>query len=165
MPDLDAGSDAGHAVLVVLDGARALRRIPGMPQILGNGRAVGVHAICIDDSQRQLPEECAAAISWDAAQPSQVIMQGGGLDTLGTVLADQVSPAWADRMARALAPVRDVSRDDADAAIPAAARLLDVLRLPDPSPDAIAHRWERGGRTTTVPIGIGWRETALRISN
>ena len=153
--DLDAGSDAGHAVLVVLDGARALRRIPGMPQILGNGRAVGVHAICIDDSQRQLPEECAAAISWDAAQPSQVIMQGGGLDTLGTVLADQVSPAWADRMARALAPVRDVSRDDGDAAIPAAARLLDVLRLPDPSPDAIAHCWERGGRTTTVPIGIG----------
>ena len=155
LPDLDAGSDAGHAVLVVLDGARALRRIPGMPQVLGGGRAVGVHAICIDDSQRQLPEECAAAISWDAAQPGQVIMQGGGLDTLGTVLADQVSPAWADRMARALAPVRDVSRDDADAAIPAVARLLDVLRLPDPSPDAIAQRWERGGRTTTVPIGIG----------
>ncbi len=152
---LDAGSDPGHAVLVILDGARALRRIPGMPQILGQGRAVGVHAICIDDSQRQLPEECAAAISWDAARPGRVTMAGGGLDVLGAVLADQVSPAWSDRMARALAPVRDVSRDDEDAAIPATARLLDLLRLPDPSPDAIARRWEHGGRTTRIPIGIG----------
>jgi DNA segregation ATPase FtsK/SpoIIIE, S-DNA-T family len=155
LPAVDAGGDTGHAVLVVLDGARALRRIPGMPQILGQGRAVGVHAICIDDSQRQLPEECAAAVSWDVAQPGRVAMQGGGLDTLGTVLADQVSPAWADRMARALAPVRDVSRGDADATIPAAVRLLDVLRLPDPSPDAIASRWEQGGRTTTAVIGVG----------
>ena len=152
---LDAGRDAGHAVLVILDGARALRRIPGMPQILSQGRAVGVHAICIDDSQRQLPEECAAAISWDPAQPGRVTMQGGGLDVLGAVLADQVSPAWSDRMARALAPVRDVSRDDENAAMPATARLLDMLRLPDPSPDAITRGWERGGRTTRVPIGIG----------
>ena len=30
------------------------------------------------------------------------------------MLADQVSVGWADRVARALAPVRDVSRDDAD---------------------------------------------------
>jgi DNA segregation ATPase FtsK/SpoIIIE, S-DNA-T family len=141
---LDGGGDEGHAVLVVLDGARALRRIPGMPQILGHGRAVGVLAICIDDAQRQLPEECAAVVSWAAGQPGRVTMQGGGLDRLGAVLADQVSPAWADRMARALAPVRDVSRDDGDASIPATARLLDVLRLPDPSPDAITRRWAQG---------------------
>src|SRR5260370_20682174 len=90
--DLDAGSDAGHAVLVVLDGARALRRIPGMPQILGNGRAVRVHAICIDDSQRQLPEECAAAISWDPAQPTQAIIQGRRRVTLPTPLPHPLTP-------------------------------------------------------------------------
>ena len=103
----------------MLDGARALRRIPGMPQVLGTAKKTGVYAVCLDESQRVLPEECAAVISWDPDRPAWVSLQGGGLDTLGEVLADQVSVAWADRVARALAPVRDVSRDDADAHDPA----------------------------------------------
>jgi S-DNA-T family DNA segregation ATPase FtsK/SpoIIIE len=43
------------------------------------------------------------------------------------MLADQVSVGWADRVARALAPVRDVSRDDSDSMIPDSARLLDLI--------------------------------------
>ncbi len=110
--------------------------------------------ICIDESERMLPEECAAVASWDPELPACVNLRGGGLEVLGRVLADQVSPAWADRMARALAPVRDVSRDDADAAIPAAARLLDLIGMPDPDAGAIADVWARLGRTTAAPIGV-----------
>ena len=60
-----ASSDLGPKILVVLDGARQLRRIPGMPQLLANARRTGVYAVCIDESARVLPEECAAVLSWD----------------------------------------------------------------------------------------------------
>ena len=58
-------SDLGPKILVVLDGARQLRRIPGMPQVLAAAKKTGVYAICIDESHRVLPEECAAVLSWD----------------------------------------------------------------------------------------------------
>ena len=157
-PGLAIGADAaiGPKILIVLDGARTLRRIPGMPQVLAASRAAGIYAVCIDDSERALPEECAAALTWDRDRPGWVTMRGSGLDLIGGALADQVSIAWADRLARALAPVRDVSRDDDGAAvIPAAARLLDVIGLPDPAPDAIVAVWHRLGRTTVAPVGVG----------
>jgi S-DNA-T family DNA segregation ATPase FtsK/SpoIIIE len=149
-----ASADLGPRILVVLDGARVLRRIPGMPQVLAAARRAGVYSICIDESERLLPEECAAVASWDATQPAYVNLRGSGLDVLGPVLADQVSAAWADRMARALAPVRDVSRDDADALIPSAARLLDLIGMPDPDARAIITGWDRLGSATSVPVGI-----------
>ena len=71
------------------------------------------------------------------------------------MLADQVSVGWADRVARALAPVRDVSRDDADSMIPDSARLLELIHMPDPAPELVLAAWQRRGRTTKVPIGIG----------
>ena len=145
----------GPKILLVLDGARALRRIPGMPQVLGTAKKTGVYAVCLDESQRVLPEECAAVISCDPDRPAWVSLQGSGLDTLGEVLADQVSVAWADRVARAMAPVRDVSRDDANAMIPSVARLLDLIGMPDPSPDDVAGLWNRFGRTTSAAIGVG----------
>ncbi|HEY2490295.1 MAG TPA: FtsK/SpoIIIE domain-containing protein [Streptosporangiaceae bacterium] len=145
----------GPKILLVLDGARALRRIPGMPQVLSAAKKTGVYAICLDESQRVLPEECAAVISWDPDRTAWVSLQGSGLDTLGEVLADQVSVAWADRVARAIAPVRDVSRDDADAMIPSSARLLDLIGMPDPSADDVAGLWKRFGRTTAATIGVG----------
>jgi S-DNA-T family DNA segregation ATPase FtsK/SpoIIIE len=143
-----------HNVLVVLDGARLLRRAPGMPQVLAQGPECGVYAICVDDDERLLPEECAAVAVWDWDRPDHLRLRGRGLDAVGAVLADQVSPAWADRLARALAPVRDVSREDEDWAIPASARLLDLLRIPNPGAEHVLAAWAQGGRTTRVPVGI-----------
>ncbi len=74
---------------------------------------------------------------------------------VGPVLADQVSPAWTDRVARALAPVRDVSREDPADSIPADVRLLDILGMPEPTAEHILQSWGRTGRTTRVPIGLG----------
>ncbi len=144
----------GPKVLLVLDGARALRRIPGMPQVLGTARKTGIYAICLDESQRVLPEECATVASWDPDRPGWLSLQGSGLDGIGAVLADQVSVAWADRVARSMAPVRDVSRDDPDAVIPPSARLLDLIGMPDPAPGDVAGLWKRFGRTTAAVIGV-----------
>src|SRR5689334_9496041 len=179
-----ASSDLGPKIMVVLDGARQLRRIQGMPQLLANARRTGVYAVCIDESARVLPEECAAVLSWDipgqgngnhhgvrvgpggwtvashGAAPSPVrpfLIRGhGGPFGQGgpAMLADQVSVGWADRVARALAPVRDVSRDDSDSAIPDSARLLDLIHMPDPSPELVLMAWRKRGRTTKIPIGV-----------
>jgi DNA segregation ATPase FtsK/SpoIIIE, S-DNA-T family len=143
----------GPRVLLVLDGARVLRRIPGMPRVLAAAQQAGVCAICIDESERLLPEECAAVLSWEPGG-GWLALRGSGLDAYGRVLADQVSTGWADRVARTLAPVRDISRDDAQALMPSSARLLDLIGLPDPAPDDICERWHRLGRTTAAAIGV-----------
>ncbi|APY86973.1 cell division protein FtsK [Streptomyces alfalfae] len=140
--------------LVVLDGARLLRRMPGVPQLLQEGPGHGIFALCVDEDERLLPEECKAAISGLPDRPNHVGIGGGGLESVGDVLADQVSPAWCELVARSLAPVRDVSLDDADAALPTSARLLSLLGLPDPTGADVAGIWQRGGSTTEVPIGI-----------
>ncbi|WP_119728583.1 FtsK/SpoIIIE domain-containing protein [Thermomonospora amylolytica] len=145
--------DVPYNILVVLDGARALRRVPGMPHVLARGPEYGVYAVCIDDEERMLPEECAAVASW--ASPDTLRLRGCDLEAVGPVLADQVSVAWAERVARALAPIRDVSREDAAEAVPVQARLLDLLGMPDPTPGHVQDAWAAtGGRSTRVPIGI-----------
>ncbi|MGI5233150.1 FtsK/SpoIIIE domain-containing protein [Actinoallomurus sp. CA-142502] len=149
-----APAEGPYNILLVLDGARQLRRVPGMPQVLSGGPSVGLHAICIDDDERLLPEECTAVAVWDWDRPTHVRLHGNGLDSVGAVLADQVTPAWCDRLARAMAPVRDVSRDDTEAMIPSSARLLELLQMPTPSAAQIQATWQSGGRTTVVPIGV-----------
>ncbi|MFI7533311.1 FtsK/SpoIIIE domain-containing protein [Streptosporangium sp. NPDC049376] len=139
-----------YDVLVVLDGAQVLRALPGMPQVLRQGPRAGVYTLALDDDQRLLPEECATVA--DVAGDGTVRLRGGGLDGLGEILADQVSSSWCDRLARSLAPVRDVSRDEAALALPGSARLLDLLDLPSVSGAVLAERW---GRTTRAVIGAG----------
>lgn len=136
-------------MLVVLDGAQVLRGLPGMPQVLRQGPRAGVYTIAIDDDERLLPEECATVVSCD--REGGVRLHGGGLDPITGIRADLVSPSWAERLARALAPLRDVSRDDPSAALPDAVRLLDLLEV-SLDPAALA---ERQGRTTRALIGVG----------
>jgi S-DNA-T family DNA segregation ATPase FtsK/SpoIIIE len=154
-----ASATPPYNILVVLDGARTLRRVPGMPQVLSSGPQFGVHAICVDDEERLLPEECTVVASWDWDRPGALWLRGHGLEGVGAVLADQVSPAWCDRLGRALAPVRDVSREDSGEALPVTARLLELLGMPDPTADHVLSAWSAGGpgggRTTRVPIGVG----------
>ncbi|TMQ91310.1 cell division protein FtsK [Actinomadura soli] len=150
----DQAEPVPYDILLVLDGARTLRRIPGMPMLLARGAEHGLYAICVDDEERLLPEECRAAAVGDPQHPATVRLRGPGYDF--PVLADQVSPTWTDRVARALAPVRDVPREVAADPVPARVRLLDVLDMPEPTADHILRSWTRtGGRTARVPIGAG----------
>nr|WP_226898932.1 FtsK/SpoIIIE domain-containing protein [Nonomuraea phyllanthi] len=141
-----------YDVLVVLDGAQVLRGLPNMPQVLRQGPRSGVFTLAIDDDQRLLPEECqtVAACGTDGL----VRLRGGGLDVIGPILGDLVSPGWCDRLARALSPIRDVSRDDPSGNLPDAARLLDLMGLPDPTGRELAARWRDRGSTEAL-IGVG----------
>ncbi|GIH21965.1 hypothetical protein Aph01nite_02750 [Acrocarpospora phusangensis] len=141
-PTFGTYDERPYDVLVVLDGAQVLRGLPGMPQVLRQGPPAGVYTIAIDDDQALLPEECATVVS--CAADGTLRLRGGGLDALGRIRADQVSARWADRVARALAPLRDVSRDDPATALPGSARLLDLIDL-----------GKAPGRDTRAVIGVG----------
>src|ERR1039457_6788929 len=138
-------------IVVVFDGSRKLRSLPGALGVLREGGQVGVYCICLDSDERLLPAECHAVI---AAGPDGLLaVQQMNSPAVGEVRPEYVTPAWSDRLARSIAPVRDVSGDDEAAALPGTCRLLDVLGLEPPAAEAITARWNAGGRSTVAVIG------------
>lgn len=148
----DAHRDTrGPDVVVVMDGARRLRVFPGIVTVLRDGPAVGVHSICLDDSEHTLPEECQAVV---ALRPDRsVVLRRRASDPVQHVRTDEVAGAWFDEVSRALAPLRDLG-DDQDGAIPTTARLLDVLRLDPPTAEAVRAGWSEQPRSTRAVVGV-----------
>ncbi|MGL5857619.1 MAG: FtsK/SpoIIIE domain-containing protein [Angustibacter sp.] len=151
-------------VLVVLDGARRLRALPAVVQLLRDGPPVGVYLLCLDDEARQLPEECRAVVDLDdLAADARVVLRRSLAEDVPGIRPDLVEVAWARRLARALAPLRDTTPEDDDVGLPASARLLDLLDLEPPTPDALCTGWSVGpasgaggaGRTDVV-VGVGF---------
>jgi len=137
-------------ILVVFDGSRKLRSLPGVIQVLREGPQVGVYAVCLDADERLLPAECQAVA---VAAPDGLRVQQMMADVIREVRPDHVSPGWCNRLARGMAPIRDVSDDDDAAGLPNSSRLLDVLRLEPPTAEGIAARWNAGGRSTLAMVG------------
>ncbi|MFF4900067.1 FtsK/SpoIIIE domain-containing protein [Streptomyces sp. NPDC001068] len=190
----DGPAFADPDIVIVWDGSRRLRSMPGVVRLLKEGPGVGLRSVCLDEEERFLPGECqgvvvaepvaaenapATAVTQQAAggfpsfqawhpQAQQAaqgteqearelelrlrVEQSGALRKRG-VRPDFVSPAWCARLARSLSPLRDISGEAEDSALPAASRLLDVLQLEPPSRDAIAARWRMGGQSTMAVIG------------
>ncbi|MDT3444433.1 FtsK/SpoIIIE domain-containing protein [Pseudofrankia sp. BMG5.37] len=163
-------------VLVILDGARALRALPGMVSVLRDGPAVGMYSICLDRDVRLLPAECQAVVE-QAPGGLRVRQAGGAADvddvrpdlvataaaldpsgqTLGGTVSVRGAAAWCERAARGLAALRDVGGGREESTLPTAARLLDVLDLDPPTAAAVAARWAAapgGGTSFTVGVGL-----------
>ncbi|MFD9123271.1 FtsK/SpoIIIE domain-containing protein [Kitasatospora sp. NPDC059571] len=147
-----AASAAGPDILVVLDGARGLRDVPGVVQVLQEGPAVGVFSICLDRLERLLPEEAHAVVAEEAGG---VTVRIQGHDPVHRARADLVDAAWCERIARALAPIRDVSVGD-ETALPASVRLVDLPGWGPLTPDALRDRWTRQPCGTSVVLGAGY---------
>ena len=150
---VDADAFAAH--VVVVDGARELRGTPGLSTLLQDGPRVGVYALCTDLEVRLLPESCTATALLDHDEPTRLQLTQTGSRPVPEVLVESVSSAWAATVARALAPLRDVSTGDDDVTLPDSARLLDWLHLEPPTVDAVRATWLLGGRTTKMVLGAG----------
>ncbi|MCM3884665.1 FtsK/SpoIIIE domain-containing protein [Frankia sp. R82] len=177
----------GPEVLVVLDGARALRAVPGLRELLRVGPAAGVVLLCLEQDDRDLPAECRAIVE---TTERQLIVRRDQGPTTADVLPDLVGPIggpstgagwqagpaglagtlrWCESTARALAPLHDTDADDGG--LPASVHLVDLDGLAQVSAAAILSRWRRSspgrpgrpGPVGSVPIGVAGGET-FRLS-
>ncbi|WP_200824583.1 FtsK/SpoIIIE domain-containing protein [Nonomuraea solani] len=144
-----ASTGFGEEIVVVLDGARALRDIPGMKEVLREGPSVGVYVICAD--QRSL-NECRGVCELDGAG---LLLTRGRQGLPVSVQPESLGEQAAERIARAVAPMRDrLTLARAESVIPDSVRLLNVLDLTEPSDEAVLARWSADpGPTTRVCVG------------
>ncbi|WP_031159380.1 FtsK/SpoIIIE domain-containing protein [Streptomyces durhamensis] len=193
----DAGLGAGSGfpgpyTVVVVDGdpgGTALRE--AVARLASAGPRAGIHVVCLAETEPASPASpvsltyeaaCAvtptfrhcgavALLSGDVATALQLmrVAPGGPVGPGSPATVDAVSPAWAERFARALAPLRpDTPAGERDTRVatplPQSARLLDELGLARATPASLMARWADaaddpqalGGRARAV-LGAGPR--------
>ena len=154
---------AGRQIVVVIDGAQALRQVAGLADVLIKGPDVGVRAICLDVAESCLPAECGAVVTFYDDVATRVRLRVVGKPGPAEAVADTVSTGWAENLARALAPLRDASADADE--LPTEARWLELANLADAAERGrlaatLAERWSgRNEAGTTVLLGAGIDET------
>ncbi|MGI5183661.1 FtsK/SpoIIIE domain-containing protein [Dactylosporangium sp. CA-152071] len=156
---LRASVPAGRRMIVVADGARRLRGLPELAELLTDGPDAGVYAICVDVEETDLPAECRATAVISSPSGTRARLRHPDGRVLDNMLLDRLSAADAAALAHALAPLRVLGgRSDDDGGLPDTVRLLDLAGLGHtPTAEAVARRWAAspGGRSATVPLGVG----------
>ncbi|MFJ2774534.1 FHA domain-containing protein [Streptomyces sp. NPDC087300] len=193
--DLRAGAEAtapGPYTVVVVDGdpgSAGLRE--ATVRLAAEGARAGIHVVCLAETVAASPASpvaetyeaacsvspafracgAVALLSGDVATALRLLRTAGGHPAgHGTVAAvDAVSAAWAERFARALAPLRTdgvagEGHARVSAPLPQSARLLDELGLARATPASLMARWAAaaddpealGGRAVAV-LGAGPR--------
>ena len=145
---------AGSRVVVLLAGSHRLRAVPGMAALLEHGPGVGMHFICLDDEAARLPLEAHATVQVTGTASTRLTVQVSGAPAIADVVADQVSAGWAERFARALAPLRDATPEEDTTEVPDEARLLDVLPYDATDAAAVRAQWARCPRSTMALLGV-----------
>ncbi|MFI9755927.1 FHA domain-containing protein [Streptomyces collinus] len=197
-PDAAAGFPGPYTVVVVDGDPGGADLREAVARLALEGPRAGIHVVCLAETAAASPaspvtetyeaacsvaptfRQCGAValLSGDVATAlrlMRVARAGGdgapagpvGHGTIATV--DAVSPAWAERFARALAPLRTdgpagESQPRVSAPLPQAARLLDELGLARATPASLMARWADaaddadalGGRVRAV-LGAGPR--------
>ncbi|MFI6852558.1 FHA domain-containing protein [Streptomyces sp. NPDC050416] len=197
-PGQATGFPGPYTVLVVDGDPGGADLRAAVARLAMEGPRAGIHVVCLAETAAASPAspvtetyeaacsvaptfgQCGAValLSGDVATALRLmrVARVGGEDspagpvghgTIATV--DAVSPAWAERFARALAPLRtDGSASDGQprvsAPLPQAARLLDELGLARATPASLMARWADaaddtealGGRVRAV-LGAGPR--------
>ncbi|MFH8657068.1 FHA domain-containing protein [Streptomyces afghaniensis] len=197
-PDRATGFPGPYTVLVVDGDPGGADLRAAVARLALEGPRAGIHVVCLAETAAASPaspvtetyeaacsvaptfRQCGAValLSGDVATAlrlMRVARVGGdgspagpvGHGTIATV--DAVSPAWAERFARALAPLRtdgsaSAGQPRVSAPLPQAARLLDELGLARATPASLMARWADaaddtealGGRVRAV-LGAGPR--------
>ncbi|MDT4997777.1 MAG: segregation ATPase FtsK/SpoIIIE, family, partial [Pseudonocardiales bacterium] len=143
----------GRWLVLVVDIGESAGELPGLSTVVGEGHDVGMTALCLADTRTALPGGCATVCTASGET-------GSRLETRSTVapmvevVADHVSAAWADQLARSLAPYVDADAA-ADDTVPDACRLLELLELAPITADALQARWSHAGSGAQTRIGVG----------
>ncbi|MFF7993825.1 FtsK/SpoIIIE domain-containing protein [Kitasatospora xanthocidica] len=135
----------GHpATVVVVDGRPATETArQALDLLLRQGPAVGIFPICLAEQPELLPRGLGATALITGEVGTQLSLDrpvARGRETLHEVSLDAVSDAWAERLARVLAPLREAA-PAARGPLPDALRLLDLLQLDTVTPAKLSARW------------------------
>ncbi|MFC8372113.1 FHA domain-containing protein [Streptomyces sp. NPDC057239] len=192
-----SGGEGPYTVVVVDGDPGGPDAREAVARLALEGPRAGIHVVCLAETAAASPVSpvtetyeaaCAVAptfrrcgavalLSGDVATALRLLRVAGtgsgrppgpvGHGTLATV--DAVSPAWAERFARALAPLRTDGTGGerharVSAPLPRSARLLDELGLARATPASLMARWADaaddtqalGGRVTAI-LGAGPR--------
>ena len=154
---------SGPRTVVVLDGACALRSIPGVTRILDQGPSLGIHTVCLERDAVALPCECGATVELEGTIGVRALVTVRGAAGAIQVVTDLPTEAWAHRLARALAPLRDATPPELADLLPGQARLLDLLAIDGTDPAAIAIGWRTTPRSTRAVVGVGANGSVLAL--
>ncbi|MBV2154208.1 FtsK/SpoIIIE domain-containing protein [Kitasatospora sp. SUK 42] len=135
----------GHpATVVVVDGRPATETARhALDLLLRQGPAVGIFPICLAEQPELLPRGLGATALITGEVGTQLSLNrpvARGRETLHEVSLDAVADAWAERLARALAPLCEAA-PAARGPLPDALRLLDLLQLDTVTPAKLSARW------------------------
>jgi S-DNA-T family DNA segregation ATPase FtsK/SpoIIIE len=148
------GGVRSRAIVVIVDGARVLRRTAALADVLARGPDVGVYAVCLDEVATHLPEECGAVAVATEGIATTLLLAVPGSPGAQDAIPDGTSIEWADHIARSLAPLRDDSPGRADT-LPAVVRWLDIAGLGADMTADLVTRWRAGKASTSALIGTG----------
>ena len=141
------------AIVAIVDGSREIRGHPGVARLLAEGPAVGIYAMGCSAAETDLPGECGGTAVFTGAVGATVNLRVRSSPDVTGVLPDGVPVTWADRLARALAPLRDATPLDGGNSLPTTASLLEELDL-EPRADVIVTGWEAHPRSTSACLGV-----------
>jgi S-DNA-T family DNA segregation ATPase FtsK/SpoIIIE len=144
----------GPWTVLVLDRAGRLGDVPGLAALLTRGAAAGITALCFDPDVTALPTACAAVAQVCGPTGTRLHVRGPAAPAAAGLVADQVSAAWATRLARALAPLRDAGTAG-QSAVPDRCGLLDLLDMVALDERSVDARWRHAPRGARAVLGVG----------
>jgi DNA segregation ATPase FtsK/SpoIIIE, S-DNA-T family len=159
---LRQGRPMAREFLVVVDGASRLRGLPGLAELLADGPAASVYALCVDHDETALPAECGATLVATNPHGSRARLRRRDTAPVEDVLVDGIEPEHAVRLAMALAPLATLGSVAGEDSLPEVVRFTELAELPvtgDPGTDAelVRRRWRESpdGRCTRAVLGTG----------
>lgn len=142
-----------HFVFLLADPSLYIKE-PVLPLLLNEGKRVGAYALFLADRSDALPRQCQAIVELEITQPRLILLTGAPSVREIPFEPDRVSVEWADRLARALAPLR-LQRAAAPSEIPATVTLLDLLGVERVEDLDVLARWQASEpfKSLAVPLG------------
>ncbi|HEX5853194.1 MAG TPA: FtsK/SpoIIIE domain-containing protein [Solirubrobacteraceae bacterium] len=118
---------------------------------------VGIAALWLGRESRDLPGQTGAIVELERERAVLALTEVASGERATEVSADALSFDLADRTARLLAPVRDISELARAGDIPKRVALLDLLDLLPPTAEELKRRWAswQGDLRSTVGVGAG----------
>lgn len=134
------------------DAASTLLDLPGMQRLLNDGPDFGIYAIVAASRPAELPDATGAMATLSGDVHTRLRLERPQVPAVENIVADLACAEWAQRLGRALAPLR-ASDGFSTPRLPEEARLLALLDLDLLTPAKLGARWALRPAATELTLG------------